>query len=505
MTIDPSFAQEELILPSTRLSDPLRRHAFGLRPADKSATTPSTSSTTSTTTLPLPPSVLRKSYRTVLPAVSAIRVRMRTTFVPSEEDDEKKVILSVEVENAASRGFVVESVDVNVGGSPGKIELIKWSSDAAVFPLEMDKSDIYCLLYAVDIVVDGNGSASTSEWPAGNSLLNAGTKAPESQRPMSIVVTGRPSVSDPEVPPTKPFASRWSSVLDMAATAAAATMVGHTPADLTDRDVLPVPIPATPIAATPVSAHPHHAPPSPVAGSKRHTFAGLESTKNRFSLGKKILSGLAGNRASTPVTTSPQLIMSSPPRDRKPPPQPLNVPPPVVSPVVPPTPAFPSYGPGEASIPPSPYTSNPIDKLTTGPLPPTPRPTQRHSYPPSVTGDALLVSVSLASPPDEKIYALDTFALDIFVFNRSDMVKRCEIAYPERKRMRQEQRLSGGARDSTGTSLGVAAPNNPNTTYHSFTPGFPINLRGWNHSTGESDCCRVSSPPICSLKSAADI
>ena len=97
---------------------------------------------------------LRKSYRRTLQTVSGFRVRMRTVFVPyvllpetegtlAELDDaekererreagsaERTVVLCVEIENSGESsigaGFVVEKVDVKIGGEGAKATLIGW-------------------------------------------------------------------------------------------------------------------------------------------------------------------------------------------------------------------------------------------------------------------------------------------------------------------------------------------------------------------------------------------
>ncbi|THH31398.1 hypothetical protein EUX98_g2797 [Antrodiella citrinella] len=66
-------------------------------------------------------------------------------------------------------------------------------------------------------------------------------------------------------------------------------------------------------------------------------------------------------------------------------------------------------------------------------------------------GEPIVVSVGLLPLPkrkfagrgsvevEEKIYPLDQFTLDIFVFNRSSWTRRFEVSYPDRRRRRREQ------------------------------------------------------------------
>jgi hypothetical protein len=71
-------------------------------------------------------------------------------------------------------------------------------------------------------------------------------------------------------------------------------------------------------------------------------------------------------------------------------------------------------------------------------------------------GEPIVISVGLLSPPSQlhsgststKIYPLDTFTLDIFVFNQSTWTRRFEISSPDQRRRRKQDGV--GARYDTG-------------------------------------------------------
>ncbi|KAG9012542.1 hypothetical protein FRB90_006645 [Tulasnella sp. 427] len=539
MTFTAKTASEQpLVFPTSRLSDSIRSNSFLLNTSTSSSAQrhQRAPSTPSSAAIVFSQATLRKSYRKVLRAVSGIRVRMRTTFVPylslpsshpdSDDSDERKdagneektVILSVEVENVAEsrRGFEVEKVDVTVGGEGAKATLIGWGEhgpgkgDAeALFPLRLKSADLYNLLYAVTFIsLERPGGGGSTSWPTNNSLIAGGARVSDAQRPMSIVVTGRPwdpnAPPDFTLPPVKTFPARWSSLLDLTQSS-----------KLTDRPPSPtaggkdaLPIPPSPFPsgspfarfsvgadfAFQTSAKRDSALPSPVAGSKRHTVSGLAALSERLGFNKKRSSNPpAVSSAATPRVPSP-ISVGHPPHlqgrySQLPSPHTgtvgsLSVPPTPAGPLPPPTPAFPSYSSAESTVPPSPMAQSPISgprgpgsvvepsrsKLAGGPsLPSTPVPQNRFSQPPSMNladGNALLVSVSLVPPlkgdgndddddvvyDDDKrewIYPSDHFSLDIFVFNKSNRTRRFEISYPERKRGRKENQ--GGppsARDS---------------------------------------------------------
>ncbi|KAG8990728.1 hypothetical protein FRB94_013153 [Tulasnella sp. JGI-2019a] len=532
-TFAPGSPNPLVPLPSTRLSDATRKSAYSLRSLTPQAHTLPPRPLSRLQIPPTPIPTMRKSYRKILSAVSGIRVRMRTTFVPqlilsgsSKRDnwedhgnEERTVILSVEVENAgreSHRGFEVEAIKVIVGG-PGdgaKAILIGWSIEPdskplygdeavkAIFPLRLKSVEQYNLLYAVYFSPQAPGSTL---WPMSNSLGSGGARAPESQKPLSIIVSGRPWDSDEAksrfgrrmsvstLPPSKAFTSRWSSVLDLAATSH--LVEDRLTSASSDRDAMPVPASPFPTAleaVTSIAGRRSSAPPmksvdvapaSPVAGSKRHTIAGLQ--QQRMSLGRKLL--IANHHASRPTSPLPHSNSTLPVSGSKTL-TPLNTQPGIqqsqLQITVPPTsPALTNVkvhtGPHTPHVSERPTTPTPQGSTATSfgvpgpmvaprrqkdlasPLPPLPfHPSQNFDHNGGI--NALLVSISLIPPSAynlndqhpidliaierEKIYPLDVFALDIFVFNKSTTrTRRCMVTYPDRRGegVGVYQRLSG--------------------------------------------------------------
>ncbi|KAG8898296.1 hypothetical protein FRC01_010959, partial [Tulasnella sp. 417] len=552
LTFAPGTTSEEpLFFPTSRLNDSIRTNTFLLNPStptqplrhQRAPSTPSSAIVFSQATL-------RKSYRKVLRAVSGIRVRMRTTLVPylslpalnPDEDElederrdagneEKTVILSVEVENVAEsgRGFEVEKIDVTVGGEGAKATLIGWGENGpgkgtaeATFPLRLKSTDLYNLLYAVTFLSLEKAAGGSAAWPANNSLIPGGAKVHDAQRPMSIVVTGRPwdpnAPPDFTLPPVKTFPARWSSILDLTASS-----IPHDrpPSPTAEKEALPIPPSPFPSGSpfsrfslamdSPIQGLGKRDSGllSPVAGSKRHTVSGLAALSERLGFNKKRSSVPTASanisRVPSPISIHPHTPTRFNP-SQLPSPNPggaLSVPP---TPGFgggppPPTPAFPSYSPAESTVPPSPMSQSPIvgprgpgpivepsrTKLMLGsPGPSTPHPQNRFSQlpPPPLTpadraaqsladGNALLVSISLVPPPrgddydgDEDkrdyIYPMDNFGLDIFVSNKSNRPRSWEVSYPERKRWRKENQAgpsNPAGRDSkTNPAFELSAP-----------------------------------------------
>ncbi|EDR01191.1 uncharacterized protein LACBIDRAFT_312490 [Laccaria bicolor S238N-H82] len=199
---------------------------------------------------------LRTSYRRTLQTVSGFRVRMPTVFVPyvllpetqgthAQLDDaekererreagsaERTVVLCVEIENSGESGigagFVVEKVDVKIGGEGAKATLIGWgdggfSSDAAkkTFPLRIGPLAQYNLLYAVSFL------RSPEEMDAFSFARAAGVGGPpqsDLQHAVTINIFGKPHVpprpstyTSPLLYPTNTSSSRWNYVLDLEA------------------------------------------------------------------------------------------------------------------------------------------------------------------------------------------------------------------------------------------------------------------------------------------------
>ncbi|KAI0360396.1 hypothetical protein OH77DRAFT_1418315 [Trametes cingulata] len=178
-------------------------------------------------------------------------------------------------------------------------------------------------------------------------------------------------------------------------------------------------------------------------------------------------------------------------------------------PIPPRTPAYPAYPSSPAPVPPTPFWQTPIAQQSgagaVGPsveirrerggggVPPTPGPTvggfgaitggfqaaqnmgaeRRGSYFDGATGPAgepIVVSVGLLSPHLTKkggngkhagrLYPLDQFTLDIFVFNQSSWTRRFEVSYPEERRRRRKAHGKSGS-VAKGASGGTGEPSAP--------------------------------------------
>ena len=258
----PTFKEDNISLPSTRLGAPTRREAFSLSPVplDKDTMAPSPTST-ARSVVP----ILRKSHRKTLRTVSGFKVRMRTVLVPyvlfpegdvqvpwesnvsatenAEEwdrerreagNDESTVVLCVEVENSGESDmtFIVEAVDVFISGQGAKTTLIRWGDCQNIFPLPIASMEQYNLLYAVTFV----------QPPDADDVNAIGKKrAGELQRAVSITINGKPREDrgSSVVDPTKAFSSKWNCVLDLGTNISKDLPPdsGHTAA----RDALPTP------------------------------------------------------------------------------------------------------------------------------------------------------------------------------------------------------------------------------------------------------------------------
>ena len=53
-----------------------------------------------------------------------------------------------------------------------------------------------------------------------------------------------------------------------------------------------------------------------------------------------------------------------------------------------------------------------------------------------------------------RIYPLDQFTLDIFVFNQSSWTRRFEVSYPDRRKRRREQANLNAALGIVGSGVG---------------------------------------------------
>ena len=302
--------------------------------------------------------------------------------------------------------------------------------------------------------------------------------------------------------PTEPFNSRWNCLLDLSSSRQQDIQDYTLDAPLSAQDALPTPASPFP-AASPKSqgafekAHPISSMQiAAVAGSKRHTVTGLIDPKRKGT----IPSGLSTRPTSMPYAsqsgydspkfrpTLPSIAVNGP----------LGVPHTAMayspsqggnsyipSPM---TPAFPAYPPEAQMFPPAVYAQGPYDSYggsspgglvephrerrfgSVGPVTPiTPGPRAfGASFSERVTrlepyADPVVVSVALLSPvrgnvydedglgmfgggkhaglgEEDRIYPLDVFSLEIFVFNQSPVTRRFEVGFPDRKRMRAERR-----------------------------------------------------------------
>ncbi|KAB5589692.1 Potassium/sodium hyperpolarization-activated cyclic nucleotide-gated channel 4 [Ceratobasidium theobromae] len=555
ITFNPEQPGDKLLVSTSRMSTSLRRQAFSLSPTPtrKEETSPASVGTTTATPLssrPLP--TLRKAFRKTLPTASGIQVRLLPAFVPhafTDDDfadhdevagEEHSVVLSVELENSASQesGFLVEKIQVSVNGEDTRTRLL----GSVTFPLALRSRDQFNLLYAVmfmlppdllDATISGRSHNRRDSFPV--------TRDSFMHRLVTITVTGRPfdlakqdmsSLSVENLGKrTKSFDSRWHCPLDLAAMAqqntarpnrSLGTMSPTVPTD-SGRDVFPAPPSPFPVmsqrrhSGTPQSTSnpltgpfssssmtpdgsslsstfggPVELPSATVAGSKRHTIAGLASLAAK----RSSLPILVNQRASIPVIIPPPLPQSAaagkfvptPPSIAAITPPPnvtafaqsqgtpkgsptsgshtgLAVPPASHTPI---TPAFPAYP--DASLPSSPMSQSPMQGMMTALGPALERPPRRDSLNSEAHGfsqrqvqqapvlmQPLLVSVSLLPPDgstDSRIYPTNTFSLEIFVFNESSVIRRCEVSCPARKRWRQEA-VQRSQDDISGNKAGI--------------------------------------------------
>lgn len=558
ITFTPEDPGDKLSLSTSRMGTGIRRQAFSLAPTSTRAEATSPASVGTTTATPLsnrPLPTLRKAFRKTLPTASGIQVRLLPAFVPhaftdddfAEHDEttgeEHSVVLSIELENSSGydSGFLVESIKVSVNGEDTQTRLL----GSTTFPLALRSRDQYNLLYAVMFMLPPDLLEATASGRSHNRRDSFPvTRDSFMHRMVTITVTGRPfDLSRQDLSSlttenlgirTRPFDSRWHCPLDLVAMAQNAarpnrpisTMSPTVAADV-NRDIYPVPPSPFPSVVSPrrhpgtpqssgnplagpftgssmtpdgssyssIFGGPAELPSATVAGSKRHTIAGLASlAAKRSSLPISL-----NQRASTPVIVPPALPPTGAPGT---PGKFVPTPPSVAAGLTPPpgttgftqsqststkgsptasshslippsgyhtpvTPAFPAYP--DSSLPSSPLSQAPMQGLMAaiGPALETPSRRgslstnegpnigQRYVQQPPVVMQPVLVSVSLLPPDgseDERIYPMNTFSLEIFVFNESDVVRRCEVSCPARKRWRheaaqrsQEEHLGGKA------------------------------------------------------------
>lgn len=574
----PEFSKlgsSQLNLPTIRLGTVSRQKLFSLPPA--LLVTPKAASPSPMTAVRKAHPTLRKSFRKTLLVASGFRVRMRTVFVPfvllpetegtiadlDEEEkererreagrEEKTVVLCVEIENSGdlgmNAGFLVEKVDISIGGEGAKATLIGWgdhafSPNAAknIFPLRIGPLAQYNLLYAVTFV---RSPEEMDAFSFAHSTKSNGN-VPDLQRAVTINVFGKPYFPPPPSTqkkalvqtadladvsyPTQTFSSRWNCVLDLTA------QQGSSPelldaADPSGSHPNVLPEPASPFpsfalysantAGTPGAYYQGDITPqySATAGSKQFTLRpkanfGGQSLKNNTPTTSFLKSGqspIPSSRLFSYIsTTTPSDVQyfRSPTTYSAPPPPPVPLTNQHLGQLpefdhsnstldnqmvveIPPTPAYPAFPP-KSSLPPTPMSQGPITSSSnvgtsieirrergqgvdaSNNAVSTPLPLVSGAFGEqkmlsklqnaSVGGESIVVSVGLLPSPDAgmgekeimlgpgKIYPLDVFTLDIFVFNQSLWPRRFEVTCPERRRRRR-----GGAEMGVYDGGGEAA------------------------------------------------
>lgn len=287
-----------LALPTTRLGASARTKEFALRPMRKDEDKEEAEEV-----LRAKPTI-RKSYRRTVNIVNAVRVRMRTVFVPhsllplagSEEaygDDvsagasERAIVLCVEVEHAPEAGatgsdFELMDVRVEVSSStsiPGaplggeaRAELI----GSTPFPIRLSDGAQHNLLYALSLL----------NLPAGSlDVLSGDADVPPHK--VGIYVSGRPistSSLDGEedtketAHPTEEFTSRWNTTLAMASSRNSLPPAPHQ----AHREALPEP-------------------PSPFPAPRTATSATFASAGQMTAKTPTLMAGAASRRQSAPT------------------------------------------------------------------------------------------------------------------------------------------------------------------------------------------------------------
>ncbi|WWC93022.1 uncharacterized protein L201_007986 [Kwoniella dendrophila CBS 6074] len=262
----PSLRQDLSMPSESTITSPLPLSAI-TPVAASTIITPSTASSSSlgepsrergkppTTIQPIISTTLRKSYRRILSLAPGLRVRMRTLFLPQlltenavqeEEENEKCIILCVEIENSPEisleNGFEVIKVNIEIGGKGGKAktELIPQSpsqsnekenqgqnNEVISFPLRLGSIEQYNLLYKVTIASSIDNNTSRENNINGlEEIVNRSLGRNDEIRPVSIIVIGKPyslqstsSKSNENKQEykyqTKEFHSRWNCSLDL--------------------------------------------------------------------------------------------------------------------------------------------------------------------------------------------------------------------------------------------------------------------------------------------------
>ncbi|VDC07704.1 unnamed protein product [Peniophora sp. CBMAI 1063] len=292
-----------LALPTTRLGASARANEFALRPLRKDEDKEEAEQL-----LRAKPTV-KKSFRRTVNIANAVRVRMRTVFVPhsllplagskeaSGNDDvsdgasERAIVLCVEVEHAPEAGAAgsdFELLDVRVevasaaslpgapSGGEARAELI----GSTPFPIRLGDGAQHNLLYAVSLL----------NLPAGSlDVLSGDADVPPHK--VGIYVSGRPvSISSDdddgaEVHPTAEFTSRWNTTLAISSSSASAHNSLPPAQRQTQREALPEP-------------------PSPFPAPRTATSATFASAGQITAKAPTLLSAVASRRQSAPTPSN---------------------------------------------------------------------------------------------------------------------------------------------------------------------------------------------------------
>ncbi|KAF7762094.1 hypothetical protein Agabi119p4_8687 [Agaricus bisporus var. burnettii] len=425
-------------------------------------------------------------------------------------------------ESGQGVGFEVERVDVSISGDEAMATLITWGQDGftakeAVFPLKIAESAQYNLLYAVTFLrspeeLDGfSFSRTTGAQPP-----------VDLHRVVSINIHGKPytHVQESLLYPTQTFSSKWSCILDLS-TQQPQNPSNLDPVDPSNAHPSVLPEPPSPFPVLGLQSG-KPTPPTPTSGNLDVKSSQLVAGRILKSSKPRISSVPIPARSSTPSHVQSHYIRSSTTYSAPPIPLDNAQTPPIFDlPITPAYPSFPSSKSAIPPTPMghAPIISQTSVGLigpnvearrwrgsTTlggGVEPPTPVPhqydtggfaneqqrvlmrqTPTHEFSDN-NSESIVVSVGLldviksggVGPRKEgreeheeeeeeeevelgpgRIYPLDSFTLDIFVFNKSEKIKRFEISCFERRRRRGggEQNQSNGGGGGGGGSAGGA-------------------------------------------------
>ncbi|GJJ08762.1 hypothetical protein Clacol_002981 [Clathrus columnatus] len=509
---------DKLTFPTSRLSSTFRRAAFSLPPATPMThplTTPATIANTQSTT-----PILRKSFLKVLQTLTGFQIRMKSVSVPyviipetlenererwAAGSEERTIVLSVEItygditngSKSKSSGFVIEDVEVSVGGEGANSYLLRWDRDGVqdtklIFPLFISSADQFNLLYAIRFWRQSDADDIADALRSGvNGDLHP-TFQLDLQRPVAIIVHGRPfDVMHPDDLNTinhqketsrvrynaQRFRSRWNCILDLS------NQSDSVPEPHSPQDALPTP--ATPFPT--VNSVAKRLLERRLGLDKRHTIGEValpsprlnsslthpyRSSTSMLKSSVKIQSpsSAVNGRANTPPsvfvkghsripsTTAITNIPSAQPS----PTSPENEHPPI-------TPAYPSY-PTDV-FPMTPVAQSPIANfrasashfveshreggLTTLISPLTHAPAKENYM--SERSPPIIVSIGLLRSGgdhlSDTIYPLDVFSLEIFIFNKSERTRRLEVSHYEHGRHKHSMSMQLGTNVDSSSKL----------------------------------------------------